>query len=151
MTILLTATQGAVLECGSPVVPRIGAEVSTARPESSPARPAKKCLRGLVLDSQNKVDSGALQELRMVSDKVTLAWTDGIEEVLTKRNPELLTELGRLESVLNSLLVIPNWPTPLRKQWRDTLASYEKTAMQCITYGRRHLPQSQGKTNQGEK
>lgn len=60
-------------------------------------------------------------------------------DILQQRNPQLLSELDKLEGVIDSLLVIKNKPPVLRKQWSDTLADYEKTAMQCVTYAKRHL------------
>jgi hypothetical protein len=67
-------------------------------------------------------------------------WLTGVYDILKQRNPELLEELNRLESVMDSLLAIPNKPASLRSHWRDTLEQYEKTAMLCVTYAKRHLP-----------
>jgi hypothetical protein len=63
---------------------------------------------------------------------------EGTADVLNERNPDLLTELTKLESVLDSLLAIPNKPPVLKKQWASALAQYEKTAMLCVTYAKRH-------------
>ena len=90
-----------------------------------------------------KLDEGALKELREAYGRIDSVWPEGVIEVLTKRNPDLLSELNRLYSVLESLLIIPHWPAPIRKQWKQALADYEKTAMQCVTYAKRHLQLSQ--------
>lgn len=84
-------------------------------------------------------DKEALKELRAVCGRIGDIWPEGAQEVLIQRNPNLLAELDRSESVLDSLLVIPNWPSPIRKQWREALAEYEKTATQCVTYAKRHM------------
>lgn len=86
------------------------------------------------------LDEGAIQELSAVQDRLASVWPNGVNEILQQRNPELLAELTRLESVMDSLLAIPNKPASLRSHWRDTLEQYEKTSMLCITYAKRHLP-----------
>ena len=97
------------------------------------------------MESSGNLDKEALQELRAAHDRIAEVWPAGTHDVLTQRNPDLLTELDRAESVLDSLLVIPNWPPALRKQWCAALAEYEKTAMLCVTYAKRHLVLTQGK------
>lgn len=87
-----------------------------------------------------KPDQGALQELQEARGRIGEVWPSGTNEVLQSRNPALLAELDRIESVLDSLLVLPSWPKPIRKQWEEALSEYEKTAMQCVTYAKRHLP-----------
>jgi len=106
-----------------------------------PGQRNEEDVRGIDLDSKlnGNLDEAASRELNEIKDRIAAVWLDGTLDVLTRRNPELLEELNRLESVLDSLLVIPSWPIPIRKQWRVALADYEKTAMLCVTYARRHL------------
>jgi hypothetical protein len=94
------------------------------------------------LESQGNAaqDSGERQELRAAHDRIGAAWQDGVYEVLQQRNPELLAELDECENVLDSLMVIKNKPSLIRKQWQHALANYEKTAMLCIKYAKRHMP-----------
>lgn len=89
----------------------------------------------------------ALQELRVAQGRISDVWLAGTYEVLKARNPDLLSEMDKAESVIDSLLVIPSWPPVLRKQWGTALANYETTAMQCVTYAKRHaaLASPQGK------
>jgi len=95
----------------------------------------------LGLEGTDNLDSVAMQELRAVQEKIGEAWPVGTTDILEQRNPDLLRELGKIQGVINSIIAIPNWPTPIKKQWRDALAEYEKTAMLCVTYANRHLPQ----------
>jgi len=62
----------------------------------------------------------------------------GVDET----DPELLRELTKLEGIVDSLVIIPNKPAQLKKQWRDTLSSYERTAELCVTYAKRHMPKA---------
>ena len=80
-----------------------------------------------------------LGELQEVRDRLGAVWIGGVLEVLQTRNQELLRELNKLESVIDSLLVIRNKPPTLRKQWLGALAEYETTAALCVTYAKRHL------------
>ena len=86
-----------------------------------------------------EVDRGGLQELKSVQDRIAAVWPGGTFDLLSNKNPGLLTELTKLESVLDSLLSIPVKPPVLKKQWASALAEYEKTAMLCIVYAKRHL------------
>lgn len=100
---------------------------------------SSRCVAGAAdLTYEGKLDQGALQEFHAVRDRIASAWLEGTADVLTKRNPDLLSELTKLESMLDSLLIIPNKPPVLKKQWSSALAQYEKTAMLCVTYAKRH-------------
>lgn len=88
------------------------------------------------------LDVGALQELEAVRDRLSKVWLAGTNEILEQRNPGLLSELNKAETVLDSLLAIPKWPAPIRKQWQSALADYAKTAMLCVTYAGRHIVKS---------
>lgn len=84
------------------------------------------------------LEENEAKEYRAAQDRLAAVWPEGVNELLERKNPELLGELSRLESVIDSLIVIPNKPTALRKQWNQVLADYEKTAMLCVSYTRRH-------------
>lgn len=102
-------------------------------------------------EGQVKLDAVAYKELRDAQKRISGVWPEGTTDILVQRNPKLLSELDRLESVIDSLLAIPNWPAPIRKQWHETLANYEKTAVLCSTYAKRHITlAAQGQSKPGE-
>ena len=82
-----------------------------------------------------------MQEFQDAQDRLRAVWPSGVNEILSARNPALLNELTKIEGVVESLLAIPNKPAPLRKQWREAIEQYEKTAMLCVVYAKRHAVQ----------
>lgn len=85
------------------------------------------------------IDEEAYKEFKAAHDRISIKWIDGASEIIKSKNPQLLEELDRTLSVLDSLIAIPDKPASIRKQWRETLAMYEKVADQCVIYAKRHM------------
>lgn len=89
---------------------------------------------------EEKIDQGAYDEFVAANKRIGDKWPDGAQDILEQRNPELLSEFYKQQSILDSLVLIKSKPAPLKKQWREALAEYERTGEQCIIYAKRHLP-----------
>ena len=88
---------------------------------------------------RGELDAGAYADFEAAHNRIADKWVGGAMDVLQARNPALLHEFERVQSVIDSLLVIPHKPAALRKQWKETLDLYEKIADQCVVYAKRHM------------
>ena len=86
------------------------------------------------------VDPMEMKLLKDIVDDFAAKWRKGTMEVLESRNPQLLQELSRHESRIDSLLLLSRKPKQLVKQLHEELAAYKKTAEMCMVYADRHLP-----------
>ena len=99
--------------------------------------------KGMTREIENDVEAVDPMELKLLKDTVdgfADKWRAGTMDILETRNPQLLQELKRHESSIDSLLLLSRKPKQLIKQLHDELAAYKKTAEMCMLYADRHLP-----------
>lgn len=89
--------------------------------------------------SEKEFDVEALDAFSAVCSGFEGRWQEGTHGVLQERNPALLDELTRLETVINSLIRLPVKPKILQKQFRDALDRYAVVSNDCISYASRHI------------
>lgn len=89
--------------------------------------------------SETEFDKRGLDQVLAVRSEFGNRWPEGAQAVLLERNPELLTEMTRLENILDSLIQIPVKPKALQKQFKDTLDRYVTITNNCISYASRHI------------
>ena len=89
--------------------------------------------------SELEYDKDGLAAFVAVRDSMADRWLEGTNTVLKERNPVLLAELTRLESVIDSLIQIPKKPKSLQKQFREMIDRYAIISNDCIAYASRHI------------